>query len=285
MMRRIAFRPLAPVTASLLIHVGIAGTVVLGAGSDPVHLPVLITELVEAEAPPVVPSPPPQPVVRDRRPITPPRPIATPVPSEPAAPPRSDPAPPPVVPEPGLNAEPPKPPAPAPAVTPAPAPEAPSPAPSEPPPAPTLPAAAAPPGPVSAPAVRATAAPGSETFSAPRSTSPSAAGPAPQAPGLAAAAIPPDGVTQRANPRGGYQYRPAYPSSARSLGIQGTTLLHVLVSDSGRVAEVIVKQSAGHPDLDRAAADAVRRWRFEPARRGSDPVEMWVQLPIEFRLR
>jgi protein TonB len=59
----------------------------------------------------------------------------------------------------------------------------------------------------------------------------------------------------------------------------------VLVSDTGRVAEVIVKQSAGHPDLDRAAADAVRRWRFEPARRGTDAVEMWVQLPFEFRLR
>jgi protein TonB len=59
----------------------------------------------------------------------------------------------------------------------------------------------------------------------------------------------------------------------------------VLVSDTGRVAEVIVKQSAGHPDLDQAAADAVRRWLFEPARRGTESVEMWVQLPFEFRLR
>ena len=27
------------------------------------------------------------------------------------------------------------------------------------------------------------------------------------------------------------------------------------------------------------------RWRFEPARRGTDKVAMWVQLPVEFRLR
>ena len=37
--------------------------------------------------------------------------------------------------------------------------------------------------------------------------------------------------------------------------------------------------------LDGAAADAVKRWRFEPARRGDDPVAMWVMPPVEFRLR
>jgi protein TonB len=99
------------------------------------------------------------------------------------------------------------------------------------------------------------------------------------------AALPTDGITQRAIPQGGYQHRPAYPSSARRLGVQGTTLLNVLVADDGRVANVIVKQSAGHPDLDQAAAEAVRRWRFEPARRGTEKVAMWVQLPVEFRLR
>jgi protein TonB len=46
-----------------------------------------------------------------------------------------------------------------------------------------------------------------------------------------------------------------------------------------------VKKSAGHPDLDAAAADAVRRWRFEPARRGDEPVAMWVLLPVEFKLQ
>ena len=99
------------------------------------------------------------------------------------------------------------------------------------------------------------------------------------------AAIPSEGVTQRAMPRSGYQHRPSYPASARRLGVQGTTLLGVLVAGDGRVSEVVVKQSAGHPDLDQAAADAVRRWRFEPARRGTEAVAMWVLLPVEFKLR
>lgn len=92
-------------------------------------------------------------------------------------------------------------------------------------------------------------------------------------------------VTQYARPQGGYQVRPSYPASARRLGVQGTTLLKVHVLVDGAVGEVVVQESAGHIDLDQAAADAVRRWRFDPARRGNEPVAMWVLLPVEFRLR
>ena len=92
-------------------------------------------------------------------------------------------------------------------------------------------------------------------------------------------------ATQTAIPRGGYQVRPSYPSSARRLGAQGTTLLRVFVSRDGAVGDVLIEQSAGHPDLDNAAADAVRRWRFEPARRGAEPIGMWVLLPVAFRLK
>jgi protein TonB len=100
-----------------------------------------------------------------------------------------------------------------------------------------------------------------------------------------AMAIPPDGITQTAIPRGGYQVRPSYPSSARRLGIQGMTTLRIYVAADGRVTDVVIQGSAGHPDLDTAAAEAVKRWRFEPARRGSEAVGMWVLLPVEFRLK
>jgi periplasmic protein TonB len=105
------------------------------------------------------------------------------------------------------------------------------------------------------------------------------------APSKSLAALPSDGVTQMAIPRGGYQVRPSYPSSARRLGIQGMTTLRVYVAADGRVGDVQVQESAGHPDLDNAAADAVKRWRFEPAKRGTEPVGVWVLLPVEFRLR
>jgi periplasmic protein TonB len=104
-------------------------------------------------------------------------------------------------------------------------------------------------------------------------------------PPTSAAVVPTDGITQTAIPRGGYQVRPSYPSSARRLGIQGMTTLRVYVAADGRVTEVLIQESAGHSDLDNAAAEAVKRWRFEPAKRGAQAVGVWVLLPVEFRLR
>ena len=93
------------------------------------------------------------------------------------------------------------------------------------------------------------------------------------------------GITQWAHPQGGYQVHPSYPASARRLGIQGTARLRVQVLADGRVGEIVVESSAGHADLDRAAADAVRQWRFEPARKGTEPVATWVLLPVQFQLK
>src|SRR5262249_2169595 len=77
------------------------------------------------------------------------------------------------------------------------------------------------------------------------------------------------GITQWAHPQGGYQVHPTYPASARRLGIQGTARLRVQVLADGKVGEIIVESSAGHADLDKAAADAVRQWRVPPARQGN----------------
>lgn len=87
-----------------------------------------------------------------------------------------------------------------------------------------------------------------------------------------------------ARPLGGYQVKPRYPESARRAGVQGVTLLRVRVLENGRVADVIVEQSAGFRDLDLSAMDAVKKWFFEPARRGKDAVSVWVMLPVKFEL-
>ena len=88
-----------------------------------------------------------------------------------------------------------------------------------------------------------------------------------------------------ARPLGGYQVRPHYPESARRSGAQGTTLLKLRVLETGRVGEVLVEQSSGHRDLDSAAADAVKKWLFEPARIGQQPIAVWVLLPVKFELK
>jgi len=88
-----------------------------------------------------------------------------------------------------------------------------------------------------------------------------------------------------ARPLGGYQVKPRYPESARRAGAQGVTTLRLRVLENGRVGEVLVEQSAGFRDLDIAAIDAVKKWLFEPARRGKEPISVWVLLPVKFQLQ
>ena len=87
-----------------------------------------------------------------------------------------------------------------------------------------------------------------------------------------------------ARPLGGYQVRPRYPDSARRAGAQGTSVLKLFILENGKVGEILIEQSAGHRDLDSAAADAVRKWLFEPARAGTQAVAVWVSLSVKFQL-
>lgn len=77
---------------------------------------------------------------------------------------------------------------------------------------------------------------------------------------------------------------PAYPLTARRRGIEGTVLLRVEIHAHGHCQHVHVKRSSGHEVLDRAAVEAVRQWRFVPARRGSQAVSAPVEVPITFKL-
>jgi len=77
---------------------------------------------------------------------------------------------------------------------------------------------------------------------------------------------------------------PAYPLTARRRGIEGTVLLRVEIHAHGHCQQVHVKRSSGHAVLDRAAVEAVRQWRFVPARRGNLAVTAAVEVPITFRL-
>jgi protein TonB len=93
-----------------------------------------------------------------------------------------------------------------------------------------------------------------------------------------------DGLAALARPLGGYQVKPRYPEAARKAGAQGVTLLRVRVLENGRVGEVLIEKSAGFQELDFSAAEAVKKWLFEPARRGKEPVQVWVLLPVKFEL-
>jgi protein TonB len=58
----------------------------------------------------------------------------------------------------------------------------------------------------------------------------------------------------------------------------------VLVTAEGLAGSVSVQTSSGSQALDQAALDAVKGWRFVPARQGTQAVEGWHLVPIVFKL-
>lgn len=73
-----------------------------------------------------------------------------------------------------------------------------------------------------------------------------------------------------------------FPEAAWDEGVEGTTVLKLLISRSGTVDSAFVWESSGHPSLDSAALAQAADLEFEPASQGGDPVEVWGRLPVIF---
>jgi len=78
---------------------------------------------------------------------------------------------------------------------------------------------------------------------------------------------------------------PIYPRIARESGWEGTVLVRVAVQPDGSPGLIKVRKSSGHEVLDKAAIEAVKKWKFSPAKDGNIPVRSVVEIPINFDLR
>lgn len=77
---------------------------------------------------------------------------------------------------------------------------------------------------------------------------------------------------------------PAYPLSARRRGMEGRVLVRAEIQEDGSCSRVELKRSSGTDLLDQAALEAVKKWRFVPARKGAQAISAWVDVPITFKL-
>jgi len=79
---------------------------------------------------------------------------------------------------------------------------------------------------------------------------------------------------------------PTYPNSAREKGVEGTVVIRVEILENGQVGEVTVRKSSGHQELDQVAVQAVKKWRFVPAKDKDtgNPVKCFTNFPVVFRL-
>jgi protein TonB len=75
-----------------------------------------------------------------------------------------------------------------------------------------------------------------------------------------------------------------YTEDARRKGVTGNVVLEIVIKSDGSVGDVKVLRGLGYGLEDRAIA-AVRTWKFSPARRLGMPVDVIVEVEVEFSLR
>jgi periplasmic protein TonB len=76
---------------------------------------------------------------------------------------------------------------------------------------------------------------------------------------------------------------PRYPDSLKREGIAGVVAVVIVIDQKGAVAECTVAKSS-HPEFERPALEAVRAWKFKPAKKDGNPVKVRVTLPLRFNV-
>jgi TonB family protein len=84
-------------------------------------------------------------------------------------------------------------------------------------------------------------------------------------------------------PRPIYSPDPEYSEEARKAKYQGTVLLWIQVGADGKVHDVRVLRTLGL-GLDEKAIEAVKTWKFEPARKDGQPVTVQMNVEVSFHL-
>jgi protein TonB len=78
---------------------------------------------------------------------------------------------------------------------------------------------------------------------------------------------------------------PAYPPLSKRLHETGRVMLSVYVESNGLPSRIELQTTSRYERLDHAAIEAVKRWKFVPAKRGESAVAAWVIVPIHFSLK
>ena len=89
--------------------------------------------------------------------------------------------------------------------------------------------------------------------------------------------------TDRPVPLPGQSPPPRYPPAALRRGDSGTVVVRVEIDARGLPLDAKIIQRSGSRELDRAALDAVRGWRFQPAQSNGQPMVGSLEIPFDFK--
>jgi len=78
---------------------------------------------------------------------------------------------------------------------------------------------------------------------------------------------------------------PVYPQGALRLGVEGVITVNALIDETGKVVDTgILRGMKDDRGLEKAAETAVRKWKFNPARKNGVNVKVWMPVVIVFKL-
>ena len=75
---------------------------------------------------------------------------------------------------------------------------------------------------------------------------------------------------------------PTYPPIAKTARIQGSVVLHAIISKQGTIENLQV--ISGHPMLTQSAVEAVKQWKYRPYMLSGEPVEVDTTITVNFTL-
>jgi TonB family protein len=84
-------------------------------------------------------------------------------------------------------------------------------------------------------------------------------------------------------PKPTYSPDPEYSEEARKAKYDGTCVLSLVVGSDGNPRDVKVTRPLGK-GLDGKAVEAVKKWKFEPARKDGQPVSVLIHVEVSFHL-
>lgn len=76
---------------------------------------------------------------------------------------------------------------------------------------------------------------------------------------------------------------PKFPSDMRREGTGGVVTVKCTIDEKGNVTDPVVEKASNDAFIA-PALEALRKWKFKPAKRGGTPVALKVSIPIQFSI-
>ena len=76
---------------------------------------------------------------------------------------------------------------------------------------------------------------------------------------------------------------PHYPSSLKREGVSGLVAVVIVIDEKGSIMSSSIAKSS-NPEFEKPALDAVKNWKFKPAKKDGNPVKVRVTVPLRFNV-